>query len=311
MAPAEFQQFRQTGVLNFTTLMVLFDRDFPGHYLRLVQKVRTSVVALIPPTQGIRATLTATGVSRVVIGGDVFQTVVVRRDPQSVALSAPANATGLFELDPQAEMTAPFEGLGVDTTWEFRMPRATNLFDYNSIADLNSFDYYQQVIQQLDSSISGNQPFSLRTQFADQWYDLNNPEQLDEQNQMIVRFKTIREDFPPNLDTPRIQQVALYVIRPSEATFELSVTLMYAEQSNSNKPTSERVGGNVKMTEGVISTGRGNAGRWAAMVPKLVTGEWELALPNTDDVKKRFKQDEIMDIMLVITYKADVPAWPK
>ena len=57
--------------------MELFDRDFPGHYLRMIKRVRVSVIALIPPTQGIRATLSSTGLSRIVIGGDVFQTVVV------------------------------------------------------------------------------------------------------------------------------------------------------------------------------------------------------------------------------------------
>ena len=138
--------------------MELFDRDFPGHYLRLIRRVRTSVIALIPPSQGIRATLSTTGTSRVVIGGDIFQTVVVNRGPESVALTSPRDATGLFELEPQPEMLLPFEGLGVDTTWELRMPKAANPFDYRTIADvlltieytaLNSFDYCQQVIQTL------------------------------------------------------------------------------------------------------------------------------------------------------------------
>jgi Tc toxin complex TcA C-terminal TcB-binding domain len=50
MAPAEFQAFRETGVLTFATPMQVFDWDFPGHYLRLIKRVRTSVMALIPPT---------------------------------------------------------------------------------------------------------------------------------------------------------------------------------------------------------------------------------------------------------------------
>jgi hypothetical protein len=93
LSPFEFEQFRETGVLRFATPMELFDRDYRGHYLRLIHKVRVSTVALIPPSQGIHATLTASGLSRVVIGGDIFQTVLVRRDPQSIALSSPLNAT--------------------------------------------------------------------------------------------------------------------------------------------------------------------------------------------------------------------------
>ena len=46
LSPAEFQRFPETGVLIFATPMELFDRDFPGHYLRLIRRVRTSVIAL-------------------------------------------------------------------------------------------------------------------------------------------------------------------------------------------------------------------------------------------------------------------------
>ena len=56
--PVAFRRFQQTGLLVFATPAELFDRDFPGHYARLVKRVSTSVIALIPPVQGIRATLT-------------------------------------------------------------------------------------------------------------------------------------------------------------------------------------------------------------------------------------------------------------
>ena len=197
LAPLEFQRFRETGVLTFATPMRLFDRDFPGHYLRLIKRVRTSVVALIPPNQGIRATLTTPGVSRVVIGGDVFQTFAVRRDPESVALTSPSNATGLFELEPQSELLLPFEFMGVDTFWNLEMPKAANPFDYRTIADvlftieytaLSSLDYRQQVIQRLDRTVSADRPYSFRHQFADQWYDLHNPDQT---------ARPMRSAFPP------------------------------------------------------------------------------------------------------------------
>src|SRR5207247_7151388 len=167
-----------------------------------------------------RATMLTTGTSRVVIGGDIFQTVVVRHDPESVALSSPRDATGLFELDPQQDMLLPFEGLGVNTNWELRMPKAANLFDFSTIADvlitieytaLNSFDYSQQVIQRLKPSLSAERPFSFREQFADQWYDLHNPDQVA--TPMTVRFQTVRDDFPSNLEKLKIQQVALYFAR--------------------------------------------------------------------------------------------------
>ena len=81
LAPAEFQRFRETGVMVFATPMEMFDRDFPGHFLRLISRVRTSLIALVPAVDGIHATLSNSGVSRVVIGPDVFQVVPIRKDP--------------------------------------------------------------------------------------------------------------------------------------------------------------------------------------------------------------------------------------
>jgi len=315
LAPAEFQRFRESGVMQFETTMDMFDRDFPGHYLRLIKRVRTSVIALVPPAQGIRATLATTGTSRVVIGGNIFQTVVVRRDPESVALSSPRDATGLFELDPQAEMLMPFEGSGVAAQWEFQLPKAANLFDYNTIADvlitieytaLDSFDYHQQVTQQLnrDRAIGAERPFSFRHQFADQWYDLNNPEQTT--TPMSVRFTTVPEDFPPNLDELRIQHVVLYFARAARQSFEVPVDHLHFTQRGDRTPA----GGSATSVDGIISTRRSNAASWASMVGKAPSGEWELALPNTEDMKNRFKNEQIEDILFVITYSGRAPEWP-
>jgi Tc toxin complex TcA C-terminal TcB-binding domain len=303
LSPAEFQRFIETGVLIFAIPMDLFDRDFPGHYLRLIRRVRTSVIALIPPIQGIKATLTSSGLTRTVIGSDIFQTTSIRRDPEFVALTSPSNSSGVFELESlQPEFLLPFEGNGVDSTWEFRMPKASNQFDYRSIADvlitieytaLNSFDYRQQVIQTLNPNLSADRPFSFRNQFADQWYDLNNSEQS--KTPMKVKFQTIRQDFPPNVET-----------RASQKTFELPITeLRFTEQGSQGT-----VGGTATPIDGIISTRRGNSGSWTSAIGKTPVGEWELTLPNTEEVRKHFQNEELDDILFVITYSGRTPEWP-
>jgi hypothetical protein len=314
IAPAEFQRFRETGVMLFATPMEMFDRDFPGHHTRLVNQVKVSFIALIPPNQGIRATLSTTGTSRVVIGPDVFQTVLVRRPPEEVALSSPRESTGLFpEMDMQPELLKPFQSLGVDTHWELRMPRAANPIDPSTIADvlvtieytaLDSFDYRQQVIQALRPTISANRPFSFRHQFADQWYDLNNPEQTA--TAMTVSFKTVREDFPSNLENLRIQQIILYFARATGKTFEVPVTaLRFSEQGGDGS-----VGGGAVSIDGMINTLNGNGSSWAAMQGKSPVGQWELVLPDLEEMKNRFKNSEIEDILFVITYSGRTPDWP-
>ena len=314
LLPAEFQRFRETGSLPFATPMALFDQGFPGHYLRLLKRVHVSVVALIPPTRGIRATLIASGLSRVVSGGDVFQTIVVRRDPELIAFTSPVNATGLLELEPQGELLLPFESMGVDTSWELQLPKAANPFDYRTIADvlftveytaLQSFTYRQQVIRQLDDTVSTERAFSLRDQFADQWYDLHNPEQTP--TPMVVRFTTTRQDFPPNLDDLRVQHVLLYVVRAQGQLFEISTVQLLHTVEGDLVPVGGESGSSI---EGLISTRRSNATSWTTLCDKSPVGAWELAFSNTAEMKNRFKNAEIDDMLLVITYAGRTPTWP-
>ena len=318
--PFAYTQFRQTGVLTFATPMELFDRDFPGHYLRLIKRVRTSVIALIPPTAGIHATLSTTGLSKVVIGNEgLFQRINVIRQPESVALTSPVNATGLFEMTPQtSEMLMPFEGIGVEVSWEFRLPKPSNQFDYSTIADvlitieytaLADFTYRTQVISELDTTVSAERSFSFRNQFADQWYDLNNPELTD--TPMVVRFDTREADFPPNINNLKIQQVLLYFVRAEGVEIEIPVTyLRFMEDGGVGV-----VGGEATTSEGVISTRRGNAGSWISMLGKSPYGTWELSLNNNVSdgrtVQELLKNEEITDILFVITYSGNTPEWPE
>jgi Tc toxin complex TcA C-terminal TcB-binding domain/Salmonella virulence plasmid 65kDa B protein len=322
LAPVEFQRFRETGVLIFATPMQLFDKDFPGHYLRLIKRVRTSVITLIPPTQGIRATLSTVGTSRVVIGDETFQTTVVNHGPQSVALSAPMNATGLFDLDHQQEMLLPFEGIGTDTIWELRMPRAANPFDYRTMADvlltieytaLDSADYRQRVVQTLDSLVSADRPFSFRQQFAEQWFDLNNPDQTD--TPMTVRFRTVRDDFPSNLDELEIRHLVLYFVRAEGQSFEVPVRHLRFTELGSATSVPAPPGGAATSVDGVISTRRTNGNAWLPITKSVPVGEWELSLrfdePGKDrEIRDLFEKEEIEDILLVITYSGRTPEWP-
>jgi hypothetical protein len=158
--------------------------------------------------------------------------------------------------------------------------------------------------QSLKPTVSAARPFSLRNQFADQWYDLHNPEQTS--TPMTVRFTTLREDFPPNLEALKIQHVLLYFVRSTAPSVEVLVShLRYTAQEEPGT-----VGGSATSIDGIINTRSGNAGSWTAMIGKSPAGEWELALPNTEEMKERFKTEEIEDILLVITYSGRTPEWP-
>jgi hypothetical protein len=175
-----------------------------------------------PTTEGIRATLSNTGISRVVIGPEIFQVIPIRRDPETVALSAPIGSTGVFEMDAASEMYLPFEGHGVDGTWQLSLPKASNQFDFRTLADvlityeysaLHSFDYGQQVMQQLKPTLQADRAFSFRNQFPDAWYDLHNSQLLEEPQRMVVQLRIGRDDFPSNFERIGMQHVMLYFAR--------------------------------------------------------------------------------------------------
>lgn len=316
LAPLELQTFRETGRLILVTPMELFDRDFPGHYLRLIRRVRLSVIALLDPRRGLHATFSTSGISRVVTGGETFETVEVRRFPETVAFTSPINATGLFELEPEGELLLPFEGMGVDTFWDLELPKAANPFDYRTIADvlltieytaLSSPAYRQQVIKQLDRSISGDRLFSIREQFADVWYELSNAEAVkDAERRMVAKFSTRREDFPPHIEDLAIQHITLRVLRRDGFVEEIDIQRLRFTPEGDTAP----VGGAARTVAGVVSTRRPNGGTWLVMLGNPPFGNWELRLPDTSRVRSWFKEGQIEDLALVVTFGGTTPAWP-
>ncbi|MGM8909471.1 neuraminidase-like domain-containing protein [Psychrobacter sp. 1U1] len=306
--PFAFQQFKQTGILNFDTSGKVFDRRFPGQYLRLIKQVRISVIALVPPVQGISATLTSSGISRVVIAGDVFQTVVIRRDPESIAFSNPIGASGVFELSPNPEMLLPFEGNGVDTRWEFRLPEASNPMDFNTIADvlltieytaLHDRTYQQQVQQELDPYTSFDRAFSFRQEFSDAWYDLHNPEQTD--TPMSVSFETTLADFPSNINELIISHVLMYFIADSDLPSVFAAKLFFTQHQDSNT-----LGGEASPIDGVIRSNT-NGTNWASIGGSVPKGKWQLELPNIPVIKQLFADEKVSDILLVLTCEGELP----
>jgi hypothetical protein len=286
-----------------------FDDEFPGHYLRMIKRIRTSVVGLIPPTQGIRATLTASGISRVVVGGDTFGEVVMRRDPESVALTSPVGATGVFDLDPQPDMLLPFEDMGVATTWELRLPKPANPFDFASIVDvlisidytaLDSDDYRQQLLKQRSRNTqrAGDRAFSLRRDFPDQWYALHNPAQAT--GARTVTLTLDGTDFPTGLDRLRVAQLVIYLAPAGDPVPPTKVTLQHAGR-----------GGSEQSDNGLISTRRGNAAQWKYGLcggESSPTGDWQLTMDGS--AGPVLDHGQVADIVLVIGFTGDAPPWP-
>jgi hypothetical protein len=119
---------------------------------------------------------------------------------------------------------------------------------------LQSFTYRQQVIQQLDDTISAERAFSVCDPVADQWCALHNPEQTS--TPMVIRFKTVRHDFPANVDVLRMQHVLLYAVCTAGRIFELRGPQLMFTMQGDTIPVGGAAGDSI---EGIISTRRSNA----------------------------------------------------
>jgi hypothetical protein len=309
LAPAEFQRFKETGVLNFGTTLEMFDRDFPGQYMRLVHGVRASVIALVPPTEGIRATLNSGNRSTIVQNANgVFQKVMFTRAPESVDLTSPRDATGFFDLDMQPALLRPFEGLGVATDWEFRMPRAANPFDFGTIADvlmtieytsLYDVDYYQEVIEKLPNTVSLDRAFSFRHHLPDLWYDLRN----SKNDGVVLTFETSRSDFPPNLENVMIAGIGLYFIGESGDTIVIDDLRFKSENTEG-----DGVGGGAQTNDGIISVAKGNASAWN-LISGNPFGQWKIQINHLQTLEL-LRSDKIQDVIFVLTIGGRTPSWP-
>lgn len=326
MFPMEFQEFRSTGRITFNTLMEHFDRDFPGQYMRIIRKVTTNVIALVPPTEGIKATLSSSGISEVVIKGDRFQSTFIRRTPERIAISNPTGGTGMLELQPQGEQFFnPFEGNGVAMQWEFELPIESNFLDYSTISDvlitiqytaLDSPDYRNEVIRKLPKEYEGERLYSLRNDFSDQFYELSHPE--DSANPFRISFDTLRFDFPGNLKDYFIRGLRIMLVAnsqkldnpdPGEAK---QVGIEYKPyQANDLIVGNAILGAN--NFAGTI--GQGGSGL-QNFIGQRIDGTWTLDFAflnnaiggntpqNLNPLKQLFEEGEIADILFVVDFGA-------
>ncbi|WP_294672370.1 neuraminidase-like domain-containing protein [uncultured Fluviicola sp.] len=314
--PDAFQTFRETGVLNFDLTNRLFDYDFPGHYLRLINGVKVSVIGLVPVYDNIKATLTAGTTSYTVIeSNNTFQRIPIRRmETDQVALTGASRATGLFELQPmQNEFLNPFEGMGIESHWELKMPKFSNRMDFSQIADvvievdytaLDSYQYRFQVLQDIDNTLGFSRGFSFKNDFPDQWYELAQAQEGNTSFYVDIELKP--EMFPAGVDNIRLDgsNVLLHFARKDGFTDEVSIAdfSLVSSSANSQPMTGITVDGtfSANALTNVLSTQN----------PATPFVKLRLAFANTPINRELFSEENVTDILLLVSCKADLPVYP-
>jgi hypothetical protein len=306
--PMALQQFRETGVLSFATTLEDFDVDHPGHYHRMIEDVEVTVVALTPPTEGINATLSNSGTSRIVVGDTLFKERTIDRDPETIVLNRARSEAGDREMrlrPRQREKLGPFEQSGVATDWELEMPRPANDMDYSTIVDvqltieysaLESYDYRQQVLSELDPERIVERSFSFHDDFADAWYELvNAPAGADS---TTVRFDTGRDDFPSNLYDLSLESARLYFVVPGPNRADKREDL---KDLNVEFGPADGSGTESKATNGTVDLG--------SIDTDTLDREWELTVTPTG-MDDPFADGTVEDVLLIVTAEGEAPNWP-
>lgn len=129
--PSLLEPLHNSGECEVELEEALFDRDYPGHYLRRIKSVSLTVEFEGEPPRNVNCTLTlltnTVRMSTTVNGGYARQNTDKRfRDEiaavRSIVTSSGRDDSGLFVLDFEDDRYLPFEGAGAISRWRIEMP---------------------------------------------------------------------------------------------------------------------------------------------------------------------------------------------
>jgi peptidoglycan hydrolase-like protein with peptidoglycan-binding domain len=170
--PVALVQLKETGTCEIDIPEVLFDLDYPGHFLRRIKSVGITIPCVTGPYTTVNCTLTLLN-NRVRLSTDDPSPYTGLEDNrfisdaggvQSIATSNAREDSGLFEFNFRDERYLPFEGNGVVGRWRLELPSEYRQFDYNTISDAvlhmrytareGDIGFKEAVGKQIDSAVN-------------------------------------------------------------------------------------------------------------------------------------------------------------
>ncbi|HEX7957411.1 MAG TPA: hypothetical protein VF508_10740, partial [Pyrinomonadaceae bacterium] len=191
LAPLALLALKETGSCTVTVPEWLYDRDYPGHYMRRIKSVALSVPAVVGPYAAVNCTLSLLE-SRIRVSPDLKEGFYARQGPederfavlpggmQSIVTSSANNDSGLFETNLRDERFLPFEGAGAVSTWKLELPQEYRSFDHATISDVILHIRY--------TARQGVQPGAVNTALAELFDPANLPD--------LALVFSLPNDFP-------------------------------------------------------------------------------------------------------------------
>ena len=146
-APMNLIELRQQGTTAIDLPELVFDMDYPGHYMRRLRTVSLTIPCVVGPYTTVNCTLTLvkSKLRTDPTAQRPYPEDTTNPDPrikttygaqQSIATSHAQADGGVFEVNFRDERYLPFEGAGAVSTWQLSLPADCNAFDLSTISDV-------------------------------------------------------------------------------------------------------------------------------------------------------------------------------
>ena len=245
--PMALLELRETGKCEFAIPEVLFDMDYPGHYMRRIKSVALSIPCVTSPYTSISSTLrllehkyriNSVATNKNDYKERIEETVderfrTINIPITAIAASTGQNDSGVFELNFRDERFMPFEGAGVISKWRIELPKEFRQFDYDTITDIvmqirytsaeggerlkkaavDSLLDYIKSTEELSQQEGLFAIFDLKCDFSAEWNKFNKP--VPEGEERSLTLANLNERLPIftknwELDKIKANDVILY-----------------------------------------------------------------------------------------------------
>lgn len=179
-----------SGSCTFIIPEAWFDIQYPGQYKRRIKSVSLTIPCVTGPYVNVACKLKLKN-SRIRTSTNLATEALIPA-PQlpdgndRIFTSTAQNDSGLLEFSFRDERYLPFEGAGVDSEWELKLPSNLRSFDYNSISDIivhinYTAEYDEGFRNNVESSIESElekindnggllRVLSLKHEFPNEWH---------------------------------------------------------------------------------------------------------------------------------------------
>ncbi|MFX1311778.1 MAG: neuraminidase-like domain-containing protein [Promethearchaeota archaeon] len=315
--PRDLLILKGTGACSLILPEWLFDMDYAGHYRRRIKSVSITISCITEPYTNINCTLSLTNnairLRQDVTGG--YGDPLGGDDPRFFRSDVPVevivtshgqNDAGLFELDFNDERYLPFEGAGVISEWQIKLPKRHNHFDFATLSDVILHISYTakagniNLVNAAEDNLKAILPQNgvsillLNQEFSNEWDKFLYPGDNNDQELVFTLEKKHLPFYARNEDPNKIKLVRVDMIFDSTYSGNFDVKLQVPGMES---PTDE------------IASIDPNFGQFQHLekeyTPPLkpILGEWKILFKKvSEDSFQKLSSDDIHNVYLIFSF---------